>query len=36
MAVPMIACYELGVLAAWLIERRKRRNAAETALAAAG
>lgn len=36
MAVPMIACYELGVLAAWLIEKRKARNAAETALAATG
>jgi sec-independent protein translocase protein TatC len=36
MAGPMIACYELGVLAAWLIEKRKRRNAAETALTTAG
>jgi sec-independent protein translocase protein TatC len=36
MAVPMIACYELGVLAAWLIEKRKERNAAETALAPTG
>lgn len=36
MAVPMIACYELGVLAAWLIEKRKARNAAETGLAATG
>ena len=36
MAGPMIACYELGVLAAWLIEKRKARNAAETALTAAG
>jgi sec-independent protein translocase protein TatC len=36
MAGPMIACYELGVLAAWLIEKRKKRNAAETALTAAG
>jgi sec-independent protein translocase protein TatC len=36
MAGPMIACYELGVLAAWLIEKRKARNAAETALAATG
>jgi sec-independent protein translocase protein TatC len=35
MAGPMIACYELGVLAAWLIEKRKARNAAETALTAA-
>jgi sec-independent protein translocase protein TatC len=33
MAGPMIGCYELGVLAAWLIEKRKARNAAETALA---
>ncbi len=36
MAGPMIACYELGVLAAWMIEKRKVRNAAETALTAAG
>jgi sec-independent protein translocase protein TatC len=36
MAGPMIACYELGVLAAWLIERRKSRNAAETALTPVG
>lgn len=36
MAGPMIACYELGVLAAWLIEKRKARNAAQTALAATG
>ncbi len=36
MAGPMIACYELGVLAAWLIERRKLRNAAETALTPVG
>src|SRR5208283_5001572 len=32
MAGPMIGCYELGVLAAWMIERRKASNAAETAL----
>jgi len=36
MSGPMIACYELGVLAAWLIERRKARNAAETALTPTG
>lgn len=29
MAGPMIACYELGVLAVWLIERRKRNRAGE-------
>jgi sec-independent protein translocase protein TatC len=32
MSGPMIACYELGVLAAWLIEKRKTRDAATTAL----
>jgi len=36
MAGPMIACYELGVLASWLIEKRKARNAAETALTPVG
>jgi len=36
MSGPMIACYELGVLGAWLIERRKARQAAETALTPAG
>lgn len=29
-AGPMVLCYEVGVLAAWLIERRRARNAAET------
>jgi len=33
MAGPMILCYELGVLAVWLLERRKARNAASTDLA---
>jgi sec-independent protein translocase protein TatC len=36
MSGPMIACYELGVLAAWLIEKRKARDAAETALTPTG
>lgn len=32
LAGPMLLCYEVGVVAAWLIERRRTRNAAETAL----
>ena len=32
MAGPMLLCYELGVLAVWLIERRRARSASETAL----
>ena len=32
MAGPMLLCYELGVLAVWLIERRRARGASETAL----
>ncbi len=32
MAGPMVLCYELGVVAAWLIEKRKARDAAETAI----
>ena len=32
LAGPMLLCYEVGVLAAWLIERRRARNASETAL----
>ena len=30
--IGMLLCYEVGVLAAWLIERRRARNASETAL----
>jgi sec-independent protein translocase protein TatC len=33
MMVPMFLCYELGVLAAWFIEKRRARAAASTALA---
>jgi sec-independent protein translocase protein TatC len=33
MMVPMFLCYELGVLAAWVIEKRRARDAASTALA---
>jgi sec-independent protein translocase protein TatC len=33
MMIPMFACYELGVLAAWLIEKRKAKREATTALA---
>jgi sec-independent protein translocase protein TatC len=32
MAGPMLACYELGVLLVWLVERRRARNAAETSI----
>lgn len=32
MAGPMVLCYELGVLAAWVIEKRRAREAASTAL----
>jgi len=32
MTAPMVLCYELGVLAAWMIEKRKARQAATTAL----
>ncbi len=32
LAGPMLLCYEVGVVAAWLIERRRARNASETAL----
>jgi sec-independent protein translocase protein TatC len=32
MAVPMALCYELGVFAAWIIEKRKAKAAATTAL----
>ena len=32
LAGPMLLCYEVGVVAAWLIERRRARNTAETAL----
>ncbi len=32
LAGPMLLCYEVGVVAAWLIERRRTRNSAETAL----
>ena len=33
MCVPMFACYEIGVFAAWLIEKKRAKDAAETALA---
>jgi sec-independent protein translocase protein TatC len=32
MTGPMVLCYELGVIAAWIIEKRKARQAATTAL----
>jgi sec-independent protein translocase protein TatC len=32
LAGPMLLCYEVGVLAAWLIERRRARDASQTAL----
>jgi len=32
LAGPMLLCYEIGVLAAWLIERRRARDASQTAL----
>lgn len=32
MAGPMLACYELGVLLVWLVERRRARNSAETGI----
>jgi sec-independent protein translocase protein TatC len=32
MAVPMLLCFEIGVVAVWLIERRRARNADETAI----
>jgi sec-independent protein translocase protein TatC len=32
MAGPMLACYEIGVLAVWLIEKRRGRNQAESAI----
>ena len=32
LAGPMLLCYEVGVVAAWLIERRRARSASETAL----
>jgi len=32
LAAPLLLCYEIGVLAAWLIERRRARDAAQTAL----
>ena len=32
LAGPMLLCYEIGVLAAWLIERRRARDTSETAL----
>ncbi len=32
MAGPMLMCYELGVLAVWMIERRRARNAATTSI----
>jgi sec-independent protein translocase protein TatC len=32
MTVPMLLCYELGVLAAWLIEKRRTKEAASSAL----
>jgi sec-independent protein translocase protein TatC len=36
MCVPMFLCYELGVLSAWLIEKRRARQAATTALSTPG
>ncbi|HEY8208368.1 MAG TPA: twin-arginine translocase subunit TatC [Myxococcaceae bacterium] len=36
MAGPMILCYEVGVLAVWLVERRRARMASETAITPAG
>ena len=32
LAAPLLLCYEIGVLAAWLIERRRARDASQTAL----
>ena len=32
MAGPMLLCYELGVLAVWLIEKRRARREATTAI----
>jgi len=32
MTVPMLMCYELGVLASWFIERKRAREAAAAAL----
>jgi sec-independent protein translocase protein TatC len=32
LAGPMLLCYEVGVVAAWMIERRRARNTSETAL----
>jgi sec-independent protein translocase protein TatC len=32
MAVPMLLCFEIGVVAVWLIERRRARDADETAI----
>jgi sec-independent protein translocase protein TatC len=32
LAGPMLLCYEIGVAAAWFIEKRRARNASETAL----
>ncbi len=36
MAGPMLLCYEMGVIAVWLIERRRAKNAAETGITPTG
>ena len=36
MAGPMLMCYEMGVIAVWLIERRRAKNAAETGITPTG
>jgi sec-independent protein translocase protein TatC len=36
MTVPMFLCFEVGVLAVWLIERRRRKAAASTAITPTG
>ena len=36
MAGPMLLCYEMGVLAVWLIERRRAKNEAGTGITPSG
>ncbi|OJH40163.1 twin-arginine translocase subunit TatC [Cystobacter ferrugineus] len=36
MAGPMLLCYEMGVIAVWIIERRRAKNAAETGITPTG
>jgi sec-independent protein translocase protein TatC len=36
MAGPMVLCYEMGVIAVWVIERRRAKNAAETGITPTG